>query len=99
VLERHVKKMEEIAVLLGLVASDLKEIYEELKAASAASPKPREAEAEGELKIEVQEETEPLTLGKAQSMLSENLLSKLYNTLSKRPIFTRTRTWVIILLC
>jgi len=98
-LERNVKKMEEIAVLLGLVASDLKEIYEELKAASAASPKPREAEAEGELKIEVQEETEPLTLGKAQSMLSENLLSKLYNTLSKRSIFTRTRTWVIILLC
>jgi len=48
---KHIKKIEEITVLLGLVARELKEICEELKAASTSSPKPREAEAKAEQKI------------------------------------------------
>ena len=92
--EKHVKKMEEIAVLLGLVARDLKEICEELKAASTSSPKPREAEAEGERKIEVQEETGPLTLGKVQSMFPENLLSKLYFEDAGDSIIIRPRSYL-----
>ncbi|RLF11548.1 MAG: hypothetical protein DRN54_02365 [Thaumarchaeota archaeon] len=93
-LERHVKKMKEIAVLLGLVARELKEICEELKAASATSPKPREAEAEGEQKIEVQKETGPLTLGKVQSMFPENLLSKLYFEDAGDSIIIRPRSYL-----
>jgi len=81
-LEKHVRKMEEIAVLLGLIMEDLKEICEELKAAaSAAPPQSREVmpEAKAEpVKIEVQEETGSLTLGRVQEMFPENLLSKLY---------------------
>ena len=94
--EKHVKKMEEIAVLLGLVARDLKEICEELKAASATSPKSREAEVEvkAEQKIEVQEETGPLTLGRVQSMFPENLLSKLYFEDAGDSIIIRPRSYL-----
>jgi len=97
VSEKHVKKMEEIAVLLGLIAGDLKEICEELKAAaSATSPKPREAEVEvkAEQKIEVQEETGPLTLGRVQSMFPENLLSKLYFEDAGDSIIIRPRSYL-----
>jgi len=92
VLERHVKKMEEIAVLLGLVARDLKEICEELKVASA--PKTRETEAEGEQKIEVQEETGPLTIERVQSMFPESLLGKLYFEDAGDSIIIRPRSYL-----
>ena len=94
--EKHVKKMEEIAVLLGLIAGDLKEICEELKAA-ASVPKPREAEAEAKaepLKIEVQEEAGPLTLGRVQEMFPENLLSKLYFEDTGDSIIIRPRSYL-----
>ncbi|OYT44426.1 hypothetical protein B6U84_04090 [Candidatus Bathyarchaeota archaeon ex4484_40] len=91
-LERHVKKMEEIAVLLGLVARDLKEICEELKVASA--PKTRETEAEGEQKIEVQEETGPLTIERVQSMFPESLLGKLYFEDAGDSIIIRPRSYL-----
>ena len=91
-LERHVKKMEEIAVLLGLVARDLKEICEELKVASA--PKTRETKAEGEQKIEVQEETGPLTIERVQSMFPESLLGKLYFEDAGDSIIIRPRSYL-----
>lgn len=93
-LERHVKKMEEIAVLLGLVARDLKEICMELKAASMSSPKPREEEAEGERKIEVQEEIGPLTIERVQSMFPEGLLGKLYFEDTGDSIIIRPRSYL-----
>jgi len=79
-LEKYVKRMEKIAVLLELIMEDLKEICEELKAAaSAAPPHPQEPEARAEpIKIEVQEETGPLTIETVQSMFPESLLGQLY---------------------
>ena len=93
--EKHIKKMEEIAVLLGLVARDLKEICEELKAASAA-PKPQEAEAEAKAKkkIEVQEEIGSLTIERVQSMFPESLLGKLYFEDAGDSIIVRPRSYL-----
>ena len=94
--EKHIKKMEEIAVLLGLIAGDLKEICEELKAA-ASVPKPGEAMSEAKaepVKIEVKEEAGPLTLGRVQEMFPENLLSKLYFEDAGDSIIIRPRSYL-----
>ena len=76
-MEKYVKKMERIAVLLELVVEELKEVREGLRAAvSAASPKMEPAAEPA--KIEVQEEVGPLTIEKVQSMFPEDLLGQLY---------------------
>jgi len=96
VSEKHIKKMEEIAVLLGLIAGDLKEICEELKAA-ASVPKPGEAMSEVKaepVKIEVQEEAGPLTIERAQSLFPESLLGKLYFEDAGDSIIIRPRSYL-----
>ena len=97
-LEKHVKKMEEIAVLLGLITEDLKEICKELKAAVSAAPQQtQEAMPEAKVeptKIEVKEEAGPLTLGRVQETFPENLLSKLYFEDAGDSIIIRPRSYL-----
>jgi len=98
VSEKHIKKIEEIAVLLGLITEDLKEICKELKAAVSAAPQQSqeampEARAEP-TKIEVKEEAGPLTLGRVQEMFPENLLSKLYFEDAGDSIIIRPRSYL-----
>jgi len=101
-LEKYIRKVEEIAVLLGLIAGDLKEIAEDLKAAvSEAAQQPPEAEAEAKVEhaaepaeTEIQEEAGPLTLGKIQHMFPEELLGKLYFEDAGDSIVVRPREYL-----
>ena len=77
-LEKHLRRIEEIAVLLGLVTEDLREICKELKAMAAPAPQPRQVEAKAEAAATAgQEKANPLTIEKVQGMFPEGLLGKL----------------------
>jgi len=92
-LEKYVKKMERIAVLLELVVEELKEVREGLRAAVSAAPPKMEPAAEP-AKIEVQEEVGPLTIEKVQSMFPEDLLGQLYFEDSGDSIIIRPRGYL-----
>jgi len=99
-LERHARKIKEIALLLGLMVEDLKEIASELKTIiSDVSTRTKQAGSEQEIVVEAEKikgesPVEPLTLGKVQSMLPENLLSKIYLEDAGGSIIVRPREFL-----
>jgi len=95
-LEKHLRRMEEIAILLGLVTEDLKEICEELKAMAASAP-PQAKQVEAEAKAEPTTglvEAGPLTIEKVQDMFPEELLGKLYFEDAGDSIIVRPRSYL-----
>jgi len=82
-MESLARKMEKIIAILELVIIDLKEIRAELKAFETVmaqkTPKTTVEPVEKREETAMLETTmEPLTIEKVQSMLSEDLLAKLY---------------------
>lgn len=94
-MEKYIRRIEEIALILGMLTEDLKEAVGELKKALMEKPVEEKGEAGGgeEQSIEAIKE-KPLTIEKVQSMLPENLLSKVYFKDAGESIVVRPREYL-----